>query len=83
MYDPIAGPAREFALIIQPVGTLQNLVVAPADRLRQTRVEIVRELDTHFRLKDKIDKRGTEPWWPWRTRFRFSRPISRSKEQTI
>jgi chromosome partitioning protein len=61
MYDAIADPACELAQIIQPATTLQNLSVAPA-RIALAKLEsrLVGELDAHFRLKDKVDKLGSE-----------------------
>ena len=61
MYDAIADPACELAQIIQPAASLQNLFVAPA-RIGLAKLEsrLVGELDAHFRLKDKIDKLGSD-----------------------
>jgi chromosome partitioning protein len=60
MYDAIADPACELAHIIQPAATLQNLFVAPARiGLAKLEARLVGELDAHFRLKDKIDKLGS------------------------
>jgi len=61
MYDAIADPACDLAQIIQPAASLQNLFVAPA-RIGLAKLEsrLVGELDAHFRLKDKIDKLGSE-----------------------
>ena len=61
MYDAIADPACELAQVIQPAASLQNLFVAPA-RIGLAKLEsrLVGELDAHFRLKDKIDKLGSE-----------------------
>ncbi len=61
MYDAIADPACELAQIIQPATTLQNLFVAPARiALAKLEARLVGELDAHFRLKDKVDKLGSE-----------------------
>ena len=61
MYDAIADPACDLAQIIQPAASLQNLFVAPA-RIGLAKLEsrLVGELDAHFRLKDKIDKLGSD-----------------------
>ena len=61
MYDAIADPTCELPQIIKPAATLQNLFVAPA-RIALAKLEsrLVGELDAHFRLKDKIDKLGSE-----------------------
>jgi chromosome partitioning protein len=61
MYDAIADPACDLAQIIQPATTLQNLFVAPARiALAKLEARLVGELDAHFRLKDKVDKLGSE-----------------------
>ena len=61
MYDAIADPACELAQIIQPATTLQNLFVAPARiGLAKLEARLVGELDAHFRLKDKLDKLGSD-----------------------
>ena len=61
MYDAIADPACELAQVIQPAASLQNLFVAPA-RIGLAKLEsrLVGELEAHFRLKEKIDKLGSE-----------------------
>ncbi len=61
MYDAIADPTCELVQIIQPATTLQNLFVAPARiALAKLEARLVGELDAHFRLKDQIDKLGSE-----------------------
>ena len=60
-YDAIADPACGRARIIQPAATLQDLLIAPCEgRPRQTRSETSGELDAQFRLKDQIDKPGSD-----------------------
>jgi chromosome partitioning protein len=59
-YDAIADPAIDLADIIQP-STLENLSIAPARiALAKLEARLVGEMDAHFRLKDKIDKLGSE-----------------------
>ena len=65
MYDAIADPAGELARITQQPRDASESVRRTNARigLRQTRGEKVGEvgeLDAHFRLKDEIDKRGSE-----------------------
>ena len=59
-YDAIAEPDCALADIIQP-STLPNLFVAPARiGLAKLEARLVGELDAHFKLKDKIEKLGSE-----------------------
>ena len=59
-YDAIAEPGVDLADIIQP-STLENLWIAPARiALAKLEARLVGEMDAHFRLKDKIDKLGSE-----------------------
>jgi chromosome partitioning protein len=59
-YDAIAEPDCTLADIIQP-STLPNLFVAPARiGLAKLEARLVGELDAHFKLKDKIEKLGSE-----------------------
>ncbi len=59
-YDAISDPACDLANVIQPA-SLPNLFIAPARiSLAKLEARLVGELDAHFRLKDKIDKLGSE-----------------------
>ena len=59
-YDAIAEPNCALADIIQP-STLPNLFVAPARiGLAKLEARLVGELDAHFKLKDKIEKLGSD-----------------------
>jgi chromosome partitioning protein len=59
-YDAISDPACELADIIKPA-TADNLFIAPARiALAKLEARLVGELDAHFKLKDKIDKLGSE-----------------------
>ena len=59
-YDAISDPACELTDIIKPA-TADNLFIAPARiALAKLEARLVGELDAHFKLKDKIDKLGSE-----------------------
>jgi chromosome partitioning protein len=59
-YDAIADPDVALADIIVPA-TQPNLFIAPARiGLAKLEARLVGEMDAHFRLKDKIDRLGTE-----------------------
>jgi chromosome partitioning protein len=59
-YDAISDPTCELADIIKPA-TADNLFIAPARiALAKLEARLVGELDAHFKLKDKIDKLGSE-----------------------
>jgi len=59
-YDAISDPACELADIIKPAPA-DNLFIAPARiALAKLEARLVGELDAHFKLKDKIDKLGSE-----------------------
>jgi chromosome partitioning protein len=60
-YDAIADADCQLADIIQPATSLDNLFVAPARiGLAKLEARLVGELDSHFKLKDKIDRLGRE-----------------------
>jgi len=56
VYDAITDPARGLAEVIKPATTQENLWVAPSKiSLAKLEARLVGELDSHFRLKDKIE----------------------------
>jgi chromosome partitioning protein len=56
VYDAIAEPTRALADVIKPATNQENLWVAPARiSLAKLEARLVGELDSHFRLKDKIE----------------------------
>ena len=56
VYDAIAEPARGLAEVIKPATNVENLWVAPSKiSLAKLEARLVGELDSHFRLKDKIE----------------------------
>ena len=56
VYDAIAEPTRGLAEVIKPVTNVENLWVAPSKiSLAKLEARLVGELDSHFRLKDKIE----------------------------
>ena len=56
VYDAIAEPARPLVDVIKPATNQENLWVAPSKiSLAKLEARLVGELDSHFRLKDKIE----------------------------
>ena len=56
VYDAIAEPTRPLADVIKPAINQENLWVAPSKiSLAKLEARLVGELDSHFRLKDKIE----------------------------
>ena len=56
VYDAIAEPTRALADVIKPATNQENLWVAPSKiSLAKLEARLVGELDSHFRLKDKIE----------------------------
>ena len=56
VYDAIAEPTRPLADVIKPATNQENLWVAPSKiSLAKLEARLVGELDSHFRLKDKIE----------------------------
>ena len=56
VYDAFADPSRNLADILKPAANQENLWVAPSKiNLAKLEARLVGELDSHFRLKDKIE----------------------------
>jgi len=57
MYDALIGEQTSLAEIIQPAQKVPNLHIAPsAISLAKIEAKLMGELDSHFRLKDQVEK---------------------------
>jgi chromosome partitioning protein len=57
MYDALTDPEVHLPEIVHPVPKLANLAVAPSSiALAKIEAKLLGELDSHFRLKDELDR---------------------------
>ncbi len=57
IYDALTDPGVHLAEIIQPAPKLPNLAVAPSSiALAKIEAKLLGEMDSHFRLKDELDR---------------------------